>query len=62
MNGSRSSRQAVLLALLARIKQAAPKDRPALRAELAALVTSYEVIDGARSAPKPTRREKKVTR
>ncbi len=51
-----------MLALLARIKQAAPKDRPALRAELAALVTSYEVIDGARSAPKPTRREKKVTR
>ena len=46
MSGSRSERQAVLLALLARIKQAAPKDRPGLRAELAALVASYNVIDG----------------
>ena len=45
-----------MLALLARIKQAAPRERPALRAELAALVASYEAIDGASAAPKPKRR------
>lgn len=61
MNESRSDRQAVLLALLASIKQAAPRDRPALRAELAALVASYNVIDGASAAPKPRRRKRKAS-
>ena len=61
MNGSHSDRQRALLALLARIRQEPSyKRRLALRDELAALVASYNVIDGYE--PKHSRRTGKRPR